>query len=162
MNARLPPRPTLHWGPRVKEVFKRSGSRAVDFASLLDTDYNTFAAWLWRGSRPLLSNAVRVSNRTGFRLSRLISAKPLPRRRDFAPNSENYEHGSWPRGLRAALPGLSDGAIARRIGERSLMPERVPHIWFYDLDVPLLVSAVEAALALELDLDDTLALGRST
>jgi hypothetical protein len=162
MSARFPTRPTLHWGARVKELFLRSGIRSADFASALDTDHNTVASWLWKDKRPTLSSAVRVSNRTGFRLVRLISAKSLPKRRDFAPNSENYEHGSWPRGLRASLPGLSDNAIALRIGDRSLMPERVPQSWFYDLEVPLLASAVEAALALELDLDDTLALGRST
>lgn len=153
---------TIHWRDRIADLRDLHDGKARTLAPAIGIGYETLGSWLWRDKLPLLSMAYRVSSLSGYTLEHLVGAEPLPKHPDFAPVDDEYQHGTWPRGLRLVCPGMADYAISQRISERSLMALRVPSGWFYMLRVPLLASAIETARALDTDVDMILRLGRES
>lgn len=148
----------VHWTARIGDLRTQHDGSVRKLTATIGCGYDTVATWLWKGAAPLLSTAVLVSERSGYTLEHLVGPETLGAM-DFDPRDRVYQHGSWPRGLRAILPLGSDNAIATWISDHTLMAERVPQSWFYQSKVPMLASAIETCRALGVDLDTVLRIG---
>lgn len=148
-------RSMIYWAERLDDLRENHDGYSTRLALQLGVIHSVLSSWLRCGKIPLLATAVQVSTRAGYTLDHMIGADRLGAV-DFAPHAGEYEHGSWARGLRRALPNRTDAKIGAWIHENTLIGERSAEAWFYQMRCPNLATAAEVSAALGIGLDDLL------